>query len=103
MSSLETIYDRMTPANGSASVAQAAPAHTPAPLPEPATKISRDVAHELNNVLTIVRGYADRLLQKHGDNPALRPELQLISNNARRAEKVIRAASQTKPPMPGMA
>src|SRR5258708_31246405 len=100
MSSLETIYDRMTPANGSASVAQS---HASAPQPEPSAKISRDVAHELNNVLTIVRGYADRLIMKHGDNPALRPELQLISNNARRAERVIRAASQTKPPLPGMA
>lgn len=61
-------------------------------------QISRDVAHELNNILTIVRGYADRLLLKHGDNPALRPELQLISDNSRRAASVIRNASQPKPP-----
>ena len=98
MSSLENIYERMTPASGPTSFAQTPP--PPAPS-DPTLKISRDVAHELNNVLTIVRGYADRLILKHGDNPALRPELQLISDNARRAEKVIRAASQSKPPMPG--
>lgn len=73
---------------------------TPPAATEPARQISREVAHELNNVLTIVRGYADRLLMKHGDNPALRPELQLIADNARRAERVIRAASQPKPPEP---
>lgn len=100
MSSFESIYDKMTPGNGPASYT---PARQQSAPPDPSLKISRDVAHELNNVLTIVRGYADRLLMKHGDNPALRPELQLISDNARRAEKVIRAASQSRPPMPGIA
>lgn len=56
-------------------------------------QIGRDVAHELNNVLTIIMGYADRLLLKHGENPALRPELKLIAENARRAQAVVRAAS----------
>ncbi len=63
-------------------------------------RISLDVAHELNNILTIVRGYADRLIVKHGENPALRPELKLISDNARRAANVIRTASQPKPVTP---
>ena len=87
-----------------------APAGPPAarpnlPGPPPAAdQIGGDVAHELNNVLTIVRGYTDRLLLKHGENPALRPELQLISTNARRAEKVVRTASQAgrkHPPVAG--
>ena len=51
-------------------------------------QIGGDVAHELNNILTIVRGYADRLILKHGENPVLRPDLQLILDNARRAERV---------------
>jgi signal transduction histidine kinase len=68
-----------------------------APPTEGERHISREVAHELNNILTIVRGYADRLILKHGDNPALRPELKLISDNARRAANVIRTASQPKP------
>ena len=69
-----------------------------APAAPPDRSISRDVAHELNNILTIVRGYADRLMFKHADNAALRPELKLISDNARRAANVIRDASQPKPP-----
>jgi hypothetical protein len=99
MSSLESIYRKMTPNNFSPSSFT----HPPAVAPEQSRQISREVAHELNNVLTIVRGYADRLIFKHGDNPALRPELQLISDNARRAERVIRAASQPKPVMPPVA
>ena len=96
MSSLERIYQKMTPTFPPASCAQP-PA---SPDQAPPRQISREVAHELNNVLTIVRGYADRLIMKHGENPALRPELQLISDNARRAERVIRAASQPKPALP---
>lgn len=95
MSSLETLYQKLTPGLDSASAAQLHPQSPPADSPR---QMSRDVAHELNNILTIVRGYADRLVLKHGDNPALRPELQLISDNARRAANVVRAASQAKPP-----
>jgi|SRR5450756_1900478 len=100
MSSLESIYEKMTPGTGSTSFATL---HPQPPAPEPSLKISREVAHELNNILTIVRGYADRLVLKHGDNPALRPELKLIADNARRAANVVRTASQTKPSVPGLA
>ena len=58
--------------------------------------IGRDVAHELNNILTIIRGYADRMMLKHGHLPALRPELQLIADNAKRAESVIRDSARTQ-------
>ena len=100
MSSLDSIYQKLTPGLDSA-----ARAHL---RPQPAAtdaerNISRDVAHELNNVITIIRGYADRLILKHGDNPALRPELQLISDNARRAANVVRVASQPKPVTPVIA
>ena len=40
-------------------------------LPEPEREMSRDVAHELNNVLTIVRGYTERLILKHSNDPDL--------------------------------
>jgi nitrogen-specific signal transduction histidine kinase len=53
-------------------------------------QVGREVAHELNNIFTIIRGYADRLLIKHGENPALRPELLLISENIKRAESLVR-------------
>lgn len=67
------------------------------PPSEPQRQISREVAHELNNILTVIQGYADRLMLKHGDNAALRPELQVISDNARRAVNVVRQASPRKP------
>ena len=51
------------------------------------------VAHELNNILTIVQGYADRLLLRHGEDPALLPHLRLISEAARRAAIVVREAT----------
>jgi nitrogen-specific signal transduction histidine kinase len=66
------------------------------PPEEPAGDISREVAHELNNVLTIICGYTERLLMKHADNPALRPDLQLICNNARRAGNVVRRATRSQ-------
>jgi len=62
---------------------------------DPARHIGPMVAHDLNNILTIVQGYADRLLLRHGANPALMPDLKLISEAARRAATVIRNA---KPP-----
>ena len=65
-----------------------------APPVDPARHIGNVVAHDLNNILTIVQGYADRLLLRHGANPALMPDLKLISEAARRAATVIRSARQ---------
>lgn len=62
---------------------------------DPAQHIAPTVAHQLNNILTIVQGYTDRLLLRHGQNPALMPDLKLISEAARRAATVVRNA---KPP-----
>jgi hypothetical protein len=62
---------------------------------DPTRHIGPVVAHELNNILTIVQGYADRLLLRHGANPTIMTELKLISEASRRAATVIRNA---KPP-----
>lgn len=94
MSSLENIYMKMTPTLESAALASL---HHDAPEPEPQRVIGREVAHELNNILTIIRGYTDRVIIKHGQNPVLRPDLQLISENVRRAEQVIRRATPPRP------
>lgn len=93
MSSLENIYMKMSPTLEPAHLA-----HLHQQQSDPATQrlIGREVAHELNNILTIIRGYSDRILMKHGGNPALRPELQLISENVKRAETVIRSAARVK-------
>jgi len=60
---------------------------------DPARHVAPVVAHELNNILTIVQGYADRLLLRHGEDPALLPHLRLISDAARRAANVVREAT----------
>jgi len=94
MSSLDNIYQKMVPTLEPAALAQL---HQTPPAAEPQRLIAREVAHELNNILTIIQGYADRMILKNGDNPALRADLQLIANNARRAVTVVRNASPRKP------
>ncbi|HEY5041821.1 MAG TPA: histidine kinase dimerization/phospho-acceptor domain-containing protein [Verrucomicrobiae bacterium] len=91
MSSLDNIYERITPPPESAALTSLHRGNAPV---ENQAHMGRDVAHELNNIITIIRGYAERMVLKHGDNPALRPDLQLISDNARRAENVVRQATQ---------
>ncbi|MDD5141265.1 MAG: hypothetical protein PHY43_13520 [Verrucomicrobiales bacterium] len=64
-----------------------------APKYDPSRHVAPVVAHELNNILTIVQGYADRLLIRHGEDPALLPHLRLISEAAKRAATVVRDAT----------
>ena len=94
MSSLDNIYMKMAPTLEPAVLAHL---HHEQPNADSEKQIGRDVAHELNNILTIIRGYADRMILKHGENLALRPELQLICDSARRAESVVRHASLPRP------
>ena len=94
MSSLDNIYQKMVPTLEAATLAQL---HHETPHPEPQRQITREVAHDLNNILTIIQGYADRLLMKQGENPALRSDLQLIADNARRAVNVVRQATPRHP------
>ena len=73
--------------------------HAPVAKPDTVRHISPVVAHELNNLLTIIQGYADRLLSKHGENAAIQAQLKLISDASRRAATVVRNArnQETKP------
>ena len=59
---------------------------------DPVRHVSPAVAHELNNILTIIQGYTDRLLLKHGDNPAIVSQLKLIAEASRRAAALVRAS-----------
>jgi nitrogen-specific signal transduction histidine kinase len=61
--------------------------------PTPVRHISPAVAHELNNVLTVIQGSADGLMLKHGENPAIKPLLRLIAEGARRATLIVREAT----------
>ena len=86
-SSFETIFNKAAP-----SLESGGAGHTPEAKPDSARQISPVVAHELNNLLTIIQGYADRLLIKHGENPEIVAKLKLISEASRRAATVVRGA-----------
>ncbi|MEI9961627.1 MAG: histidine kinase dimerization/phospho-acceptor domain-containing protein [Limisphaerales bacterium] len=85
VSSYDSIYKKMA-----ASLEQSG-----AEMPHDALKpdltryISPTVAHELNNVITVIQGYTDQLLLKHREDPALQPQLKLISKAARRAADIV--------------
>lgn len=64
---------------------------------DPEHHIAPAVAHELNNVLAIIQGYADRLLLNHGENPALETHLKHISEATRRATTIVRDALPQQP------
>lgn len=93
-SSLDSIYKKMALSRESSGAGHAYEAQL-----DPARHISPGVAHELNNMLAIIQGYADRLLIKHGENSALETHLKLISEAARRASTLVRSAV---PPEAGM-
>jgi signal transduction histidine kinase len=100
MSSCENIYQKMAPGLDSGTLVQLRHEPLPPATAAPAAQIGRDLAHELNNILTIIQGYADRMMLKHGEDPGLRQELQLICENARRAVTVIKRAVP-RPPATG--
>ena len=87
MSSLENIYKKMAEAAAGADAL-----HETNQKSDSTPHVSPAVAHELNNIIAIIRGYADRLLFKHGENPALEPQLKLISEAAKRAAIIIHEA-----------
>jgi signal transduction histidine kinase len=90
MSSYEPIYEKMAAAleqGGAGNLRK------PAQKFDPARHISPIIAHELNNVLTIVQGYSERLLIRHGEEPTLQQQLKLISEAAKRATTIVREAT----------
>jgi signal transduction histidine kinase len=90
MSPNESIYKKMSAAleqNGAGSQGETTAKY------DPARHVAPIVAHELNNILAIVQGYAERLLLRHSDDAALMPQLRVISEASRRAAAVVRAAT----------
>jgi signal transduction histidine kinase len=92
MSSMENIYRKMAE-----SAAGAGASHETAPKFDTARHIPPVVAHELNNIIAVIRGYADRLLVKHSQDPALEPHLKLISDAAKRAGTIVHEAMPPHP------
>ena len=89
MSSSEFIYKKMASLEQSG----AGRFHETAWKLDSARQMPPTVRHELNNILTIIQGYADRLLLKHGEDPALQSQLRMIYESARRAASLIREAA----------
>ena len=92
MSSLENIYKKMAE-----SAASMGALHETTQKFDSARHISPVVAHELNNILAIIQGYTDHLRSKHGENPALEPQLNLISEAAGRAAAIVHDAMPPGP------
>lgn len=71
---------------------------------DPSRHVAPVIAHELNNILAIVQGYADRLILKYADDTALHSQLKMITEAARRAAAIIRdatpAPTQVAPRLP---
>jgi len=65
--------------------------------------ISLTLAHELNNLLTVVQGHTDRLFVKHQEDTLLAPTLKKISEAAHRAAELVRSAPKLEldPPAAG--
>ncbi len=94
-SSFDSIYKKMASSLESGGAGEA-----PAAKLDPARQISPVVAHELNNLFTIIQGYADRLALKHGQDSALAAHLKLISEASRRAATVVRGALPPRADLP---
>jgi signal transduction histidine kinase len=87
MSSFDSIYKKLA-----SSLEQGGAGHAHKSEFDPARHIAPAVAHELNNILTIIQGYADRLLLKHEKDATLEPHLKLISEASRRAATIVRSS-----------
>jgi len=97
MSSFDSIYKKMA---SSLEQGGAGHSHEPAQTFDFSRHIAPVVAHELNNIFTIIQGYADRLLLQYREDPALQPHLKLISEATKRAALIVRDAT---PPNAGAA
>jgi hypothetical protein len=92
MSSIEEIYKKMA-----AREQDAAGWPDNSQKIDPARHISPMVAHDLNNLLTVIQGHADRMLFRHGEEPALAPHLKVISEAVKRAAAIVREATPPSP------
>jgi signal transduction histidine kinase len=97
-SSVDSICKKRTPSPSDDEVAHPSESVTQSDLER---HVSPVVAHELNNILAIVQGYADRLLIVYAHDSALQSQLKMITEAARRAATIIRDA--TPQPQPEIA
>lgn len=65
----------------------------PPKKPDSERRIAPEIAHDLNNILTIIQGYSESLLIRHGKDMSLAPQLKVISDAAKRATAIVRDAT----------
>ncbi len=96
-SSFESIYKKLA-----SSLEQGAAGQPYETRSDPARQISPVVAHELNNIITIIMGYGERLLLKNAGNAEQEAHLKLIVEASRRAATIVRDATLIKGANPVM-
>jgi len=89
MPAFDSIYKKMAAALEQSGAGNAPPSQKS----DPARQVTPALAHELNNILSIIQGYADRVLLKHGEDLTLVPHLKVISEAAKRAATIVREAT----------
>ncbi|HEY1662680.1 MAG TPA: histidine kinase dimerization/phospho-acceptor domain-containing protein [Verrucomicrobiae bacterium] len=95
-SSFESIYKKLA-----SSLEQGAAGQPHEQRADPARHISPIVAHELNNIITIIMGYSERLVLKNAGNPEQEAHLKLIVEASRRAATIVRDATPLTGIKPG--
>jgi len=89
MIAMNVVYNKMASSPGTGG---ADSLNQPAPQINPARQISSAVAHDLNNLLTVVQVYSEKLVRQ-GKYPELQPQLTSIWEAAKRAAMVVREAA----------
>ena len=95
-SSFDSIYKKL-----SSSLEHGGAGHAHEAKIDPVRHVSPVVAHELNNLFTIIHGYTEQLLRKHGGDPAMEKPLKRVIEASCRAADIVRAAmplAATAPP-----
>ena len=87
-SSFDSIYEKQ-----SSSLEHGGAGHAHEAKIDPVRRVSPVVAHELNNLLTIIQGYSEQLLRKHGSDPKMEKPLKRIIEASSRAADIVRAAT----------
>jgi hypothetical protein len=95
MSSMDNIYSKLSPNFEPTAFASL----HPEPHADSPRQIGREVAHDLNGHLAVMRLCAEQMLTKHGENQMLRPQLVMLTEKLKAMEALIRQSTfpRTRP------
>jgi hypothetical protein len=92
MSSMDNIYSKLSPNLEPTAFASLHPeSHADSPR-----QIGREVAHDLNGHLAVLRLCADQMLNKHAENPILRPQLVMLAEKLKAMEVLIKNSTSPR-------